>query len=164
VHSGDAELGQRQRDGRASESEEGRPPRLGWPMGHDQHCCGFLAGEFANDIWQKGPRWVDPDSLHLVHLVRELLPSRALASISLDRWSRLAGPESSEGVVEHYRGSIREGQPQRTPAAEGSHGGRPLSSKPQRCQFLIHPRESSLLGTGSGICACGQTPGSPANA
>jgi len=41
---------------------------------------------------------------HLVHLVRELQPSRALASISLDRWSRLAGPESSEGVVEHYRG------------------------------------------------------------
>ena len=35
--------------------------------------------------------------VHLVHLVRELLPSRALASISLDRWSRLAGPESSEG-------------------------------------------------------------------
>ena len=29
--------------------------------------------------------------LDLVHLVRELLPSRALASISLDRWSRLAG-------------------------------------------------------------------------
>jgi hypothetical protein len=37
-------------------------------------------------------------------------------------------------VVEHYRGSILEGQPQRTPAAEGSQGGRPLSSKPQRCQ------------------------------
>ena len=103
-------------------------------------------------------------SIHLVHLVRVLQPSRALASISLDRWSRLAGPESSEGVVEHYRGSIREGQPQRMPAAEGSHGGRPLSSKPQRCQFLIHARESSLLGTGSGICACGQTPGSPPNA
>ena len=43
--------------------------------------------------------------------MRELQPSRALASISLDRWSLLAGPESSEGVVEHYLGSIREGQP-----------------------------------------------------
>ena len=50
----------------------------------------------------------------------------------------------TEGVVEHYRGSILQGQPQRTPAAEGSHGGRPLSSKPQRCQFLMKPRENSL--------------------
>ena len=48
---------------------------------------------------------------NLVHLVRELLPSRALARISLDRGSLVAGPELTEGVVEHYRGPVLEEQP-----------------------------------------------------
>ena len=36
-----------------------------------------------------------------------LTSPRRPGGISLDRWSLLAGPELTEGVVEHYRGSIR---------------------------------------------------------
>ena len=60
--------------------------------------------------------------MHLVHLVRELQPSRALAGISLDKWSYLAGTELTAGVVEHYRGPVLEEQPHHTTAAEASQG------------------------------------------
>jgi hypothetical protein len=44
MHVSDTELGQRQRDGRASESMEGQPPRLGWPMRHDDSSMSTTVG------------------------------------------------------------------------------------------------------------------------
>ena len=66
-----AKLGQGQVDVSASQGEERRPPCLRRPLGHDQDCRGTLAGDLAKNIWNEGPRRVDPNSLLLLPVERE---------------------------------------------------------------------------------------------
>ena len=47
----------------AAELKELRPPNLGGPMGHKEHCSWLLLLDLGDDVAEQVPRRVDPDDL-----------------------------------------------------------------------------------------------------
>ena len=98
-----------------------------------------------------------------MHLVLYFQLSRALANISLDKWSYLAGPELTEGVVEHSEVQSMRGNPNARRQLRDLKEGAPYPPNHRGASSTSHPPQGKQPTRDSirDLRLRGALPGSP---